>query len=77
MPIKINTSARLNENGFLTPQQLKFIKSATEPYKSLSIALPIAPPNTNALDNLIAKFFVYLTHKNKAKDINIEIKNKK
>ena len=77
MPIKINTSARLNENGFLTPQQVKFIKSATEPYKSLSIALPTAPPITKALDNWIAKFFVFLTHKNKAIDIDTETKNKK
>ena len=71
--MNINTSAKLKEYGFLIPQQVTFTKSATAPYKSLSIALPNAPPITKEASICIKNLVEFLNQTKNTTDIIIEI----
>ena len=57
----MNISAKLKEYGFLSPQHVTFMKSATAPYIIRSIALPKAPPITNDANNCKKKLVEFLS----------------
>ena len=57
----------------MIPQQVTFMKSATAPYKSLSIALPKAPPITKEASVCVRKLVEFLNQIKKTIEIITEI----